>query len=57
MRKQSLLQKRKVASWEANPQHQHGGLETYLLHYQIDAARMTNWLLYSNRVMQGGTVE
>jgi len=37
--------------------HWHSRLGTYPLGYQIDAGRMTNWLLYSNSVMQGGMVK
>jgi len=37
--------------------HWHGRLGTYLLSYQIDTGRMTNWPLYLNSVMWGGMVE
>jgi len=32
-------------------------LGTYPLGYQINASWVTKWLLYSNRVMQGGMIE
>jgi len=32
--------------------HWHGRLGTYLLGYQIDTGRVTNWTLYSNRVSE-----
>jgi len=37
--------------------HWHGRLETYPLCYEVDAAWLTNWLLYWNRVMWDGMVE
>jgi len=37
--------------------HRHSRRERHLLRYWDDAAWMKNWLLYSNRVMQSGTVD
>jgi len=36
--------------------HWYGRLETYPLHHEVDTTWLTNWPLYSNRVMRGGMV-
>jgi len=41
--------------WTEN--HWHSRPETHSLRYQNDNALVTNWLLYSNRIMQGGAIE